>query len=330
MVTTAIVSFAGLTAAQEVSKEIVDAAKKEGKLTVYGSPETEIMKEIQDAFERKYGVKVEYWRASSTKVLDRALTETRVGKPLFDVVLTNKTPMRLLKKEGAFGKFTAPASASYPQNVKDPDGVLQPPYRMAVVGLLYNPRMVKPAEAPKSWKDLLDPKWKGKIVMPDPTRHSTTTTWLANLEKLLGKDARSFREGLAAQKPLMVESFIPSAQKVIAGEAPLGISYIKFVQIFGKKEGAPLDWVRLKQSLAEPHFLALGAKPTNTNAGKLFINFLLTPEALKILAAEGEFVLLRGVHPPIPEVEKLEIVQMDDLSEEELKKARGEYKKLFF
>ncbi len=327
---TALVFAAELGMAQEVPKEILDAAKREGKVTVYGSIESETMKSVETAFEAKYGVKVEYWRASSTKVLDRALTESRAGKPLFDVVLTNETPMRILKKEGVFGKYVAPASAGYPENARDPDGILQPPYRQVVVGILYNPRMVKAEEAPKSLKDLLDPKWKGKIVMPDPTRHSTTATWLANLEKLLGKETKSFIQGLAAQKPIMVESFIPAAQKIIAGEAPLGISYIKYVYVYGKKEGAPLDYVRTKQVLAEAHYVAVGAKPLNPNAARLFVNHFLTQEALKILASEGEFVLLKGVYPPVPDAEKLEIIRMDDLSDDELKKARAEYKKIFF
>ena len=138
--------------AQDLSREIVDAAKREGKVAIYGSIESETMVELSKVFEAKHKVKVEYWRASSTKVMDRALVEARTGRPLFDLVLTNETPMRILKKEGAFGKFTAPAGASYPESVKDPDGVLTPPYRLAVVGLLYNPRMVKAEETPKSWK----------------------------------------------------------------------------------------------------------------------------------------------------------------------------------
>jgi len=320
----------GLAVAQELPKEVLDAAKREGRVTLYGSPETEIMKAVQNAFEAKYGVKVEYWRASSTKVLDRALTESRAGKPLFDVVLTNETPMRILKKEGVFGKFIPPASARYAESVKDPDGILTPPYRQVVVGILYNPRLVKAEDLPKTLKDLLNPKWKGKIVMPDPTRHSTTITWLANLEKLLGKETKSFLEGLGAQKPIMVESFIPAAQKIIAGEAQIGISYIKYVHLYGKKEGAPLDYVRLRQALAEYHYVAVGAQPQHPNAAKLFTNYFITEDALKILASQGEFVLLKGVYPPIPDADKLEIVQMDDLSEDELKKARAEYKKLFF
>src|SRR3972149_2313237 len=194
---TALLFFsAGVGLAQEVSKEVLEAAKREGKVTVYASPETEIMKAVQNAFEARYGVKVEYWRASATKVLDRALTESRAGKPLFDVALTNETPMRVLKKEGVFGKFIPPASARYAETVKDPDGILTPPYRQVVVGILYNSRLVKAEDLPKSLKDLLNPKWKGKIVMPDPTRPSTTTTWLPTLEKLLGKETQTCPEGL--------------------------------------------------------------------------------------------------------------------------------------
>jgi len=152
-------------AAQELPKEIVDAAKKEGKVMIYGSIESEIMKAAQTAFEAKYGIKTDYWRASSSRVMDRVLTESRAGKPLFDVVLTNATPMKILKQEGTFARYVAPTSASFPDKVRDKEGVLSPPYRVVVVGVLYNPRLVKAEEAPKTLKDLLDPKWRGKIVL---------------------------------------------------------------------------------------------------------------------------------------------------------------------
>lgn len=317
--------------AQEASKEILESARKEsGKLTIYGSIETEAMQAVQKGFEAKYGIKTEYWRASSTKVMDRVLTESRAGKPLYDVVLTNATPMKILKGDGVFARYEAPAAARYPAKVQDRDGVLSPPYRVVVVGILYNTRMVKAADAPRTLKELLDPKWKGKIAMPDPTRHSTTITWLVNLEKLLGKDWKPFLEGLAAQKPIMVESFIPSAKKVIGGEAPLGLSYVKYVYTMGTKEGAPLDYARLNPALGDAHHIAVGAKSDNPNGARLFTNYFISPDGLKILASEGEFVLVKGLYPPIKDADKLEVIGMDDLSEEELKKWRAEFKKIFF
>lgn len=322
--------FASGSDAQEVSREVLEAAKKEGKVMIYGSIESEIMQAAQQAFEKKYGVKTEYWRASSTKVMDRVLTESRAGKPLFDIVLTNATPMKILKQEGLFARYESPSGARFPAKVQDPEGVLSPPYRLVVVGVLYNTRLVKADEAPRTLKDLLHPKWKGKIVMPDPTRHSTTMTWLVNLEKLLGKDWKPFLEGLAAQKPLMVESFIPAAKKVIGGEAPLGITYIKYVHVMGARDGAPLDYARLNPVLGDSHHIAVSAKAANPNAARLFVNYFISPDGLKILAAEGEFVLVKGVYPPIKDAEKLEITTMDDLADDELKKWRGEFKKIFF
>ena len=316
--------------AQEASTDVLDAARKEGKVTIYGSLESEIMQAAQQGFEKKYGVKVEYWRASSTKVMDRVLTEARAGKPLFDVVLTNATPMKILKQDGIFARYEAPAAARFPANVQDRDGILSPPYRLVVVGVLYNTRLVKAGEAPRTLKDLLHPKWKGKITMPDPTRHSTTMTWLVNLEKLLGQDWRPFLDGLAAQKPIMVESFIPAAKKVIGGEAALGISYIKYVHTMGAREGAPLDYARLNPVLGDSHHIALGARATSPNAAKLFINYVISQDGLKVLAAEGEFVPVKGVYPPIKDAEKLQITTMEDLADDGLKKWRTEFKKIFF
>jgi iron(III) transport system substrate-binding protein len=325
-----LAALAGPVEAQEVAKEVLEGAKREGKVTIYGSIESEIMQAAQHAFEARYGIKTEYWRASSTKVMDRVLTEARAGKPLFDVVLTNATPMRILKQEGIFARFEPPSGTRFPATVQDREGVLSPPYRLVVIGVLYNTRLVKADEAPTTLKDLLHPKWKGKIVMPDPTRHSTTMTWLVNLEKLLGKDWKPFLEALAAQQPIMVESFIPAAKKVIGGEGHLGITYIKYVHTMGTRDGAPLDYARLNPVLGDAHHIAVSAKANSPNAARLFTNYFISSDGLRILAAEGEFVLVKGVYPPIKDADKLEITTMDDLADDELKKWRGEFKKIFF
>ncbi|HWP34951.1 MAG TPA: extracellular solute-binding protein, partial [Thermodesulfobacteriota bacterium] len=323
----------GAAAAQEVPAAVLEAAKKEGTVVVYGTLESEIMKAIQEAFEARYGVKTEYWRAASTRVLDRALTESRAGRPLFDVVLANATPMKILAREGILARYAAPSAAALAQGrpaAAGPEGeVLSPPYRMTPVGILYNTRLVRPEEAPRRFADLLDPRWKGKLVMPDPTRHATTATWLANLDKLLGPDAGAFVQGLAAQRPILVESFIPAAKKVLAGEAPVGISYIKFAYVFGTKEGAPLDYARVSPVLGEATHIGVGAKAPRPHAARLFVNFFLSRPALSILAGEGEFVLLKGVYPPLRDAEKIEIVPMDELSDEELRQRMQGYRALF-
>jgi iron(III) transport system substrate-binding protein len=235
--------------------------------------------------------------------------------------------MLVLKRAGAFMKHTASTYESFPTATHDPDGVLSPSYRVVVVSALFNTRMLKAEDAPKTLNDLLDPKWKGKLVVPDPTQHTTTAVWLANLQKVLGGGYRTWMERFAGQVGL-AESFIPSAQKVIAGEFPLGISYVKYVHVFGQ-EGAPLDYVRMNPVLAEAHHVALGAKATHPNAGKLFIDLLTSRSGLLALSRAGEFVLVPGVYPPIKDADKLRVLMMDDLDEDELKKFRDEYGRLF-
>lgn len=307
--------------------DLVNAAKREGKLVVYGSLETDVFDIIRKIYEGKYGIPLEYFRASSTRVMDRVLTEVRAGRPLFDAVLTNKSPMLILKKGGAFGKYTSPSYEAFPPATHDRDGILSPSYRVVVISILYNTRLVKAEEAPKTLADLLDAKWKGKVVMPDPTQHTTTTTWLANLEKVMGPQWRPFVERLAGQV-VLVESFLPSVQKVIAGEFPLGITYVKYVHQFGK-EGAPLDYVRLNPILAEAHHVAVGAKAAHPNAAKLFIDMFTSRLGLLALAQAGEFVLVPGTYPPIKDADKLRITLMEDLDEQEFKKWSDEFGKFF-
>jgi iron(III) transport system substrate-binding protein len=312
----------------QAQTDMVSAAKKEGRVVVYGSLETDVFTVIQKIYEGKYGIRVDYWRAASNGVMDRVLTESRAGRPQYDVVLTNRSPMLILKKAGVFTKYTSSTYEAFPPATHDRDGILSPSYRVVVVSVLFNTRLLKPEDAPKTLNDLLDPKWKGKLVMPDPTRHTTTAVWLSNLEKIMGaQQQRSFIERLSGQVGL-VESFIPSVQKVITGEFPMGITYVKYVQVYGQ-EGAPLDYVRLNPVLAETHHVALGAKAEHPNAGRLLIDTLTSRVGLLALARAGEFVLVPGVYPPIKDADKLKVVLMDDLDENELKTFQAEFGKFF-
>jgi len=307
--------------------DLVALAKKEGRVVVYGSQESDVFGVAQKIYEAKYGIPVEYFRAAANGVLDRVLTEVRAGKPRFDVVLNTRSEMLIMKKEGAFARYTSLSYDAFPAASRDKDGVLSPSYRVVIVSILYNTRLVKPEEAPKTLGDLLAAKWKGKVVMPDPTLHTTTAIWLFNLKKVLGGQWRPFVEGLARQVTL-VESFIPSVQKVIAGEFPVGIAYVKFVYVFGK-DGAPLDYVRLTPVLGEVHHVALGAKASHPNAARLFIDLFTSRLGLHALAQAGEFVLVPGIYPPVKDADKLHVVLMETLDAEELAHWKDEFRKIF-
>ncbi|HLE04931.1 MAG TPA: extracellular solute-binding protein, partial [Anaerolineales bacterium] len=191
--------------AQPVSPE---AARKEGKVVIYGTIVPQIMSVIQKGFEAKYGIKVEYWRADATKVIDRALTEWRTGRPGFDVVTGTRGGLILLKQEGVFAKHLPAAAESFPVKFRDKDGQLTA-WRVTSVGVLYNTELVGSGEIPRSLDDLLDAKWQGKIAIPNPSQHSSTAQFLWNLEKLKGEKWLDFVKAFARQKPHMMDSFAP-------------------------------------------------------------------------------------------------------------------------
>jgi iron(III) transport system substrate-binding protein len=305
----------------------IAAAKKEGKVVVYGSVVPQAMEELHKNFESKHGIKVEYWRGSSTAVAERAQSEWRAGRPAFDVVESSWDVMSLMKKEGIFAPYVPPSAQSFAEQFKEKDALITP-WRILPISILYNTELVKAADAPKSLEDLLSSKWKGKISMPDPSRHTTTAKFLWNLEKLMGPKWREYVRGLAKQQPLLLESLAPVTPAIIKGEAQVGIAYIKFV----KQYKGPVSYVALDKYLSDPNHLALGAKAARSNAGRLYIAYAVSAEGQRMIAQDGEFVLAPGVYPPIQGAEKVtpNMIPMDNPTEQEARNLSSEFRQIFF
>lgn len=301
----------------------IEAGKKEGKVVVYGSLESDTAEAVFNLFKKRTGIDVDYWRASATKVMDRALSETRAGKPGFDIILTNDNPMQIMLKENLFQKYDSPSAKEFTKESIDPN--LGPRYRNVIIGVIYNKSVISPADAPKSLEDLVKPQYKGKLVMPDPTQHTTTTQWVASLEKLMGKEkSEKYIHDLAAMKPILVESLLPAAERVSTGETPIAITYVKYVLLYGQK-GAPLDYVRLGKMMGDGHYLGLDAKAPHVNAGKTLIDYFLGPESMSTMAKMGEFVNRKGIYPPIADADKIQFVEMYDLSSKQFAEKKKEY-----
>jgi ABC-type Fe3+ transport system substrate-binding protein len=306
----------------------VEAAKKEGKIVVYGAQVPQAMEGVHKAFKAKYGIEVEYWRGSSTQVAERALSEFRAGKPGYDVVEGNRGVQLIMRDEGLFQKYIPPSSEKFPAQFKEKDGMITP-WRALPISILYNTDMVKPNEAPKTFDDLLSPKWTGKITMPDPTRHTTTAQFLWNLSKFKGDKWLDYVKALAKQKPILVESLAPVTTTIIKGEAPVGITYIKYM----KQYKGPIGYVLMDKYLTDPNYMSLSAKTTRPNAARLYIDFVCSAEGQKAAADEGEFPMLPGILPPIKDAEKVVpgMIFMDNPSEQEFNKLMSEtFRQIFF
>ncbi len=307
---------------------LIEAAKKEGgKVIVYTSMETFTADALQKAFQSKTGLQMEYWRGGSTEVIDRVLSEHRVGKPTFDVVATTGDHMHLMAKEGAFIKYESPSLKGFAKEAIDP--TLGARYRNVLYGVIYNKNGIKASEAPKTLEDVVKPEYRGKLVMPHPVNHTLTTQWLASLDKIMPKPrAEKFIRDLAAAKPIFVESIVPAADRVGTGETPVGITFVRFVLTYNK-QGANLDYVRDYNMLGDGQYIALGAKAPRANAGKAFIDFFLDDESMKIQANTGEFVNRKGIYPPLADADKIKFVQMYQFGKEDYEIKKKEYQKIF-
>jgi iron(III) transport system substrate-binding protein len=304
----------------------VEAAKKEGKVVLYGTAVPQAMEPIFKPFEKKYSIKVEYWRAAANAVADRAINEWRAGRPGFDVVEGNPGLNLTLKKEGAFAKYIPPSSEKFPEQFKDKDGVMTA-WRLIPISILYNTDSVRSTDRPQSLDDLIDPKWKNKISIPDPLQHTETSQFLWNLQKIKGDKWLDFVKAVAKQRPHLVESFAPVTTALLRGEAQIGIGYIKYV----KQYKGPLGYVLLDKHLTDPNVVSVGSKAANSNAAKLYAEYICSSEGQKLVAEQGEFVLYPGIYPPIKGAEKVisTAILMDRPTPEEFKKLASEFRPIF-
>jgi iron(III) transport system substrate-binding protein len=319
-----------LSAAPAIAQDAktIEAAKKEGgKVVIYGSLESQVVDEVLAGFRKKTGLNAEYWRASAMSVMNRSMSEYRAGAPLYDIVMNNSDPLVIMANEGMIAKYDSPTAKKYPKEQIDPR--LGPVSRYGIVGVVFNKSLVKAEDAPKSLDELVSPKYKGMLVMADPTLHVTTIQWLSSLHKIMAKErADKFIRDLAATKPTLVESMLPAAERMANGEFPIALTFVKYANT-AAKGGAPLDYVRLEKMLGDAHFAVLSNKAPRPNAGKAFIDYYLDDDNMQILARAGEFPNRKGIYPPLPGADKIQYVQMEVLEAKAFEEKKREFGKIF-
>ncbi len=304
-----------------------DAAKEEGKVAFYAN--ITAIEPIMEAFSAATGVKGEYTRISTSKFLATVMTEFQAGKLMADVLQAPLPVLEMLKGQGVLAPYSSPAAADYPEWTRKDEHIQI--FGIEYVALIYNKELVKAEDVPKRYEDLADPKWKDKIVMANPASHATTISWLVGLKENVfasETDWRAFLKGLAANQPMFVASFGPTPAPVESGEKLIAISMPKYIIT---KAPAPLDWARVEQPLlGSPRGIALTAKAPHPNAGKLFIDFWLSREAMAKLATDvGEYVLAPGVFPPIDGMDSAQVMAIRELSDEEIEKWGAEFRAIF-
>jgi iron(III) transport system substrate-binding protein len=309
----------------QISPQVTEAAKKEGEVMLYGAIPIQLSKPIGDLFEKTYGIKLKHWRGDATELINRSLAEARAGKNYFDVILGNEGVMMSVDEKGLLGAFAPPAARTFPKQFRQANQRMTP-WRVLPYGINFNTQRLQAETAPKTWEQLLDPKWKKEFAMANPAIHITTLQFVLNLEKLLGDKSLTVVEGWAKQEPRLGRSLSQSVQALVSGEIPVAISYIKDKFQYA----GPIDYVRMDRYLASVSFVGVNPQAPHPNAARLFTDFFLGPEVQKMFGDHGEYVINPAVdHRFKKDVKDEQIVVMDLPKKEDLDKWVKRFRELF-
>jgi iron(III) transport system substrate-binding protein len=254
------------------TKRLVDGAKKEGAVTIYSSVTVDDMKVLAAAFEKKYGVKLQAWRASSESIVQRAIIENRGARYEVDAIETSASDMEALHRERLFQEIKTPLLADIvPAAIRPHGGWVGD--RLNIISAAYNPTLVKKADLPKTYDDLANPKWKGKLAI-----EADDWAWFGALANELGeqKTIRLFRDIVRTNGLSVRKGHTLIANLIVSGEVPLALTVYHYKAEQLKNAGAPLDWYVLPPGLAR--FLGTGVmrRAPHPHAAVLFLDFMLS------------------------------------------------------
>lgn len=273
--------------------KILEGAKKEGTVMWYTSMAIDQSKVVVDRFQQRYPfVKASFLRLGGGAVMNRVLTEARAGKHLFDVVGGRGEMIQAFKERGLLAAYRSPETAMIDRDLFDKDGYWYV-YYVVPNALGYNTKLVKREEIPKTYEELLHPKWKGRKISMDNEGYLL----LQGLISAWGREkAVDYMRKLAAQDPVPSRGNTERVTMTSAGEYPLVIAYAHTVER-EKFKGGPVDWLALEPAVVEIDPLMIGSKAPNPNAARLFLDYVLSKEGQEMLLEFQRIPVRKDVEP---------------------------------
>jgi iron(III) transport system substrate-binding protein len=273
---------------------LVDRAKKEGAVTLYTSMQLVDSGPLTQAFEKKYGIKVTLWRASGEKVAQRAITEARGNRFEVDVLETDGAQMEILHREAQLAPLQGASLKDIPPTIV-PAHREYVPTRLTLYVLVYNTKLVPPNDVPKTYEDLLDPKWAGQIGI-----ESADVAWFAAVAKAMGESkGLAFFRKFAASKPSLRNGHTLMAELVAAGEMSMAVdAHVQGVARL-KDKGAPVEWKPLQPAFGQPSSVGVARKAPHPNAAQLFADFILSREGQEIIKSRNRVPSSTAVDSPL-------------------------------
>jgi len=315
---------------------LVAAAQKEGALTWYSTLiVNQIVRPMVEAFEAKYpGIKVQYSRATSSDTALKIRNEARARRVQADIFDGSNTVF-LLEDANLVAEYRPQAAASWPAELRDSKG------HWTALNLFYwtsayNTNVVKTEEAPKTYQDLLDPKWKGKIAWTYDLTPGGPPGFVHNILATFGQEKGiDYLKKFAAQEPVT----IPAAQrvvldKVISGEYPLAVMILNYHATISGAQGAPVKWIKMEPLLESMSLISIVKDAPHPNAARLFVEFALSDQGQKVMADNDYLPASPAVQAKVPENKpqagnfKVNVVT-PDMARDDTPKWTALYKEIF-
>lgn len=256
-------------------------AKAEGKVTWYTSLAGSSYKELAQGFEKKYGVKVDVYRAASNDLMARITSEAKARQYLADTIETTLPLLKSLREDGLLAVYTSPHLKKYPAQAKEPAGnglYYWGVNRESFIGVGYNPNLIAASVVPKNFDGLLNPQLRGKLGM------TTSDTGVRMMGAMLKFKGEAFVNKLKAQEvSLHSVSGRAMADMAISGEVPLSPSIFRDHAMESKLKGAPIDWLPMEGVPTNAGATAIIYQAPHPHGAVLLADFILSPEGQKIL-----------------------------------------------
>jgi ABC-type Fe3+ transport system substrate-binding protein len=284
-----------ILSAHAADQALIDAAKKEGQVTWYTAQIIpQIVRPIAELFEKKYGIRVTYVRANAAEIALRVTNEAKAGKIQASIVDGTQTSV-ILKKAGLAMKWVP--DVNLPKELFDPEGYWVA-NNLYVLTPGFNTNLVPKGTEPKTFQDLLDPKWKGKMAWNTSPSSSAGQGFVGAVIHAMGEDkARPYLAQLAKQN---ITGLSVSGRQVldlvIAGEYPIALEIFNNHAVTSARLGAPVSWIKMEPALLVYSAMSVLKDAPSPNAGKLLIDYIVSLEGQKVFADAGEL----PVHPDVP------------------------------
>jgi iron(III) transport system substrate-binding protein len=253
-------------------QRLLEGARKEGELTLYTSMQMESSAPLQKAFEEKYGVKIRMWRGSGKDILRRAVTEAQANRNDLDIVESDGFALEALYREMLLEAVKSPYHADLIPEALRPQGQWVGT-RVNIFTAVYNTHLAKSESLPKSYQDLLNPAFKGKLGI-----EADDYDWFGMLVGLLGEERglELFRDIVAINGMSVRKGHTLLTNLVAAGEVPIGLTVFMQNADVAKKNGAPLEWFLIPPAIARPNGIGLAKRAPHPHAALLFYDFMLS------------------------------------------------------